>query len=78
MPLQAFSRRTLFSTLILLIGLSATSSFAQSNGSHPWSNSSLSPDERASMVVKEMTIDEKINMLHGTGMVGLSPMSPLP
>ena len=29
------------------------------------------------MVVKEMTIDEKINMLHGTGMMGLSPMSPL-
>jgi beta-glucosidase len=29
------------------------------------------------MVVKEMTLDEKINMLHGTGMVGLSPMSPL-
>ena len=29
------------------------------------------------MVVKEMTIDEKISMLHGTGMMGLSPMSPL-
>jgi beta-glucosidase len=29
------------------------------------------------MVVQEMTIDEKISMLHGTGMVGLSPMSPL-
>jgi len=40
-------------------------------------NSSLSPDERATMVVKEMTIDEKISMLHGTGMMGLSPMSPL-
>jgi beta-glucosidase len=40
-------------------------------------NTSLSPDERASMVVKEMTLDEKVQMLHGTGMVGLSPMSPL-
>jgi len=40
-------------------------------------NSSLSPDERASMVVKEMTLDEKVSLLHGTGMVGLSPMSPL-
>jgi beta-glucosidase len=29
------------------------------------------------MVVKEMTLDEKISMLHGTGMVGLSAMSPL-
>jgi beta-glucosidase len=48
-----------------------------SETSHPWMNRSLSPDERAWMVVKEMTIDEKIQMLHGTGMVGLSPMSPL-
>ena len=44
---------------------------------HPWMNTSLSPDERASLVVKEMTLDEKISLLHGTGMVGLSPMSPL-
>jgi beta-glucosidase len=49
----------------------------KSETSHPWMNTSLSPDERASMVVKEMTIDEKTQMLHGTGMVGLSPMSPL-
>jgi beta-glucosidase len=40
-------------------------------------NTSLSPDERAAMVVKEMTLDEKIGMLHGTGMAGLGPISPL-
>lgn len=45
--------------------------------SHPWSNAGLSPDERASMVVKEMSLDEKITLLHGTGMRGLGPMSPL-
>ncbi len=45
--------------------------------SHPWMNTSLSPDERASMVVKEMTLDEKISLLHGTGHPGLGPMSPL-
>jgi beta-glucosidase len=51
---------------------------AQSSGkSHPWMNPSLSPDERASMVVKEMTLEEKISMLHGTGMPGLGPVSPL-
>jgi beta-glucosidase len=44
---------------------------------HPWMKPGLSPDERASMVVKEMTLDEKIQLLHGTGMAGLSPMSPL-
>ena len=55
-----------------------TSAVAQSKANkQPWMNPSLSPDERASMVVKEMTLDEKISLLHGTGMVGLSPMSPL-
>jgi len=43
----------------------------------PWMNQSLSPDERAALVLKQMTLDEKISMLHGTGMRGLSPMSPL-
>ena len=34
----------------------------------PWDNQSLSPDERADLVIKEMTLDEKIAMLHGVGM----------
>jgi beta-glucosidase len=40
-------------------------------------NTSLAPDERATMVVKEMTLEEKITLLHGTGHPGLGPMSPL-
>src|SRR5713226_2309489 len=49
----------------------------QQKTSHPWMNTSLSPDERAALVVKEMTLDEKITLLHGTGHPGLGPMSPL-
>jgi beta-glucosidase len=45
--------------------------------SFSWSNSTLSPDERAALVLKEMTLDEKITLLHGTGHHGLGPMSPL-
>jgi beta-glucosidase len=33
----------------------------------PWSDKSLSPDVRADMVIKEMTLDEKIQLLHGLG-----------
>src|SRR5260370_10603436 len=40
-------------------------------------NPSLSADERATLVVKQMTIDEKVSLLHGTGMKDLSPISPL-
>ena len=55
-----------------------SSCIAQSGSkSRPWMNSSLSPDERASMVVKAMTVDEKITLLHGTGSRGLGPVSPL-
>jgi beta-glucosidase len=68
-------------TLVLLIaifGVALLPSSAQEHAkSMPWMNASLSPDERADMVVKEMTLDEKITLLHGTGMRGLGPMSPL-
>ena len=33
----------------------------------PWMDKNLSADQRADLVVKEMTLDEKINMLHGRG-----------
>ena len=31
----------------------------------PWMNTSLSPDERADLLVKELTLDEKISLVHG-------------
>jgi beta-glucosidase len=34
---------------------------------YPWSDANLSPDVRADMVIKEMTLDEKILLLHGQG-----------
>src|ERR1700692_272970 len=78
MPLDGPSLLNRFCTLSIFLLVALSSSWAQTGPhKHPWSNSRLSPDERASMVVKQMTIDEKINMLHGTGMEGLSPMSPL-
>ena len=36
----------------------------------PWMNAQLNPDERADMVMKQMTLDEKIDLLHGNGMRG--------
>ena len=77
MPLQFRSLLNRFVTLSVVVPCVALSSWAQSGNLHPWSNTSLSPDERAAMVVKEMTLDEKITLLHGTGMKGLSLMSPL-
>ena len=68
----------LFSLPFVALNLFLNPAMAQSDAkAHPWMNPKLSPDERATMVVKQMTLDEKITLLHGTGMEGLSPMSPL-
>ncbi|MGC2162303.1 MAG: glycoside hydrolase family 3 C-terminal domain-containing protein [Silvibacterium sp.] len=44
---------------------------------HPWDNKSLSPDQRADMVQKQMTLDEKIQLVHGTGWGALIPGNPI-
>jgi len=33
----------------------------------PWMNKSLSPDQRADLIAAQMTLDEKISLLHGGG-----------
>ena len=33
----------------------------------PWMNKSLPPDQRADLVLEQMTLDEKIQMVHGAG-----------
>jgi beta-glucosidase len=33
----------------------------------PWMDKTLPPDQRADMVIKEMTLDEKISLVHGAG-----------
>ena len=80
MPQQRPSAKLcLVLSVCLVIFCSVTGPAAAQSGStsHPWMNPNLSPDERAAMVLKEMTLDEKISMLHGTGMPGLGPVSPL-
>lgn len=44
---------------------------------HPWDNKSLSPDVRADMVQKQMTLDEKLQLVHGTGWGALRPGAPV-
>lgn len=46
---------------------------AQADGqsaNRPWMDTTLSPDRRADLVLKELTLDEKIALLHGNGMPG--------
>ena len=43
----------------------------------PWSDKSLSPDQRADLLIGQMTLDEKIQLLHGSqGGRGAPPPAP--
>jgi beta-glucosidase len=69
------SAAKLLSLVILAVGLITIFIFltpAQSPGRQekpksPWLDKSLSPDKRAELVIRGMTLDEKISLLHGGG-----------
>jgi beta-glucosidase len=43
---------------------------------YPWMDARLPSDQRADMVLKEMTLDEKIDLVHGEGMPGWGKPRP--
>src|SRR5580693_3860485 len=49
-------------------GMAKNTQQQSSAADKPWMNTRLSPDERAELVLKQMTLDEKIALLHGNGM----------
>jgi beta-glucosidase len=68
------------SATALLVFLAVRPSFSQpaapSKPKGPWLDPSLSPDRRAELVLQEMTFDEKIRLVHGSGMPGFGPTDP--
>jgi beta-glucosidase len=76
MRLPCRSTHAVLAVLILVLSASyfAVNVTAQDK---PWMDKSLSPDQRAELVLKEMTLDEKIQLLHGNGMPGW-PGEPRP
>jgi beta-glucosidase len=71
-------KRTLNSCSFLLffavVGLISAACFAPAqnpaptDADRPWMNPQLSPEERADLVLKQLTLEEKIALLHGNGM----------
>src|SRR3984893_4618796 len=58
----------LLSLLAVIAIISGASSLVAQDTDRPWMNSKLSPEERAELVLKQMTLDEKLVILHGNGM----------
>jgi len=61
---------------LTLLALFSTVLPAQQPGNQPWTNTSLPPAQRADMVLQQMTLDEKILLVHGEGMPKWSNMPP--
>jgi beta-glucosidase len=55
-------------SLIPVLVISAASFVVAQEADWPWMNSTLSPEQRADLVLKQMTLDEKLALLHGNGM----------
>ena len=79
LSIRHYSLRTLalaFLSLCLLTASGYSQRRSQSKPTGPWMNASLSPDERADLVIKELTLDEKVALLHGVGMPTDDPVTP--
>ena len=66
---------TFIACRVVLLSLLSWAAFALAQAPQPWMNPRLSPDERADLVVKQMTLDEKIQLVHGS-MAMLGPKIP--
>jgi len=59
----------LLCNVIAVLGTMVASAVAAGQAAdRPWMNPSLSPEERADLVLKQLTLDEKLGLLHGNGM----------
>ena len=64
---------------LVLLGVCAAGTAHAQSENHlkvPWMNTSLTPDQRAGLVLKELTLDEKILLIHGQGSPFGGPVSP--
>ena len=62
-----------------VLGLTALTISGQTKGmvkDQPWMDTKLSPERRADLVLEQMTLDEKIGLLHGNGMARQRHLPP--
>ena len=76
-----FTAVTASSLFALLATFGCPATYAQTaapdTSKMPWRNKALSPDQRADMVQAQMTLDEKIRLVHGQGWGVLKPGAPI-
>ena len=74
-------RNTQLTFVLSAVFITAPLAMTGQETSRPWMNSSLSAGARADLVLKQMTLEEKIALLHGNGMPHVPywemPLTPL-
>ena len=66
---RMFSCLVVAALLAAAIGIiSSASTVVAQHANSPWMNTQLPPEERAELVLKQLTLDEKLALLHGNGM----------
>jgi beta-glucosidase len=63
-----YNRRFEFRSFLLAITFFVASRAVAQNAPQPWMDVSLSPEQRADLALKQLTLDEKLALLHGNGM----------
>jgi len=68
--MQIRTRSSKFFLALVALGalISGASAMVAQEAARPWMDPKLSPEERAEMVLKQLTLDEKLALLHGNGM----------
>ncbi|MEJ2146038.1 MAG: glycoside hydrolase family 3 C-terminal domain-containing protein [Acidobacteriota bacterium] len=82
MALQNLLRRTPWTAMAIVAILAGPWCLGQTTpraqgSSHPWMSRELTPDQRADLVIAQMTLDEKIQLVHGAGFPGLGETEPV-
>jgi beta-glucosidase len=78
MQIRKRDSRRLLITLAAIALFFGTRCLVAQETERPWMNTKLSPEERAELVLKQLTLDEKLSLVHGNGMAHESQwMMPL-
>jgi beta-glucosidase len=67
-----------FALLLLVHEVHAAGAGDPAPESRPWMNTSLGPDQRADLVIAALSLDEKIQLVHGIGWGPLREGAPVP
>lgn len=79
--MQKLTSNCLLALIALATAIFGANALVAQDTTKPWMDSKLPPEQRAELVLKQLTLDEKLSLLHGNGMAHnpqwTMPLTPL-